>query len=142
MTPTIVSELTETSFRITWDHDDSPNTTGRTLFLYEGSTSIKIYEIPDIPLAGSQLFSDLKPDVQYKAQIATSIEGSEVVALDTIFARTLPLPPPSEQPPINVPPQIAAKQTKTFANKIFLGIGLVLLFLGLLKVAISTNSDD
>lgn len=136
MTPTIISELTNSSFRIIWNHSAMENEAGRTLYLYEGSTANKVRTIPNISLSGSHLFTGLSPDVEYIAQIATGFENSSILSVDTTSARTLPI----EQPVLNVPPEITANKTQAAANKVFLAIGLLLLFFGLLKAAI--NAED
>lgn len=136
MTPTIISELTASSFRITWNHGTMENEAGRTLYLYEGSTANRVRTIPNISSNGSYLFTDLKSNVEYIVQITTGFENSSILSVDTTSTRTLP----TEEPVLNIPPEIAANKMQTAANKVFLAIGILLLFFGLLKAA--TNSDE
>lgn len=128
MNPTKITEITESSFRVEWNHSEAQNEEIRTLYLYEGNSSIHIYRIPNIPSTGSQLFTNLKPNVEYRAVIETGLINSNVFALDTNYATTLQI----EQSD-TVGPGVTATQL-TYENNTLRNIALFLGFLFLLLV--------
>jgi len=121
MTPTTVSEITSSSFRITWNHDELPNVASRTLYLYEGNSTNPIYSIANITLNGSQLFTDLKPNVVYKTVIQTTFSNANVASLDTQFVTTLQLEQENPSNP-NVTATLQSPETKNNTGYWILGI--------------------
>ncbi len=105
MTPTIISELTNSSFRIAWNHDAMENEAGRTLYLYEGDTYNHISRLDNIPLRGSHLLTGLKSNVKYKVVISRGFTYSNITSVETHFVTTLQ----SEQTE-QITPNITANQ--------------------------------
>lgn len=138
MTPTTVSEITNSSFRVTWNHDELANVASRTLYLYEGNSVNHIYSIPNISLSGSQLFIGLKPNVEYRAVIQTNFTDSNVAALDTQFVTTLQLEQVNPNNP-NVTATLQPQKSKNTGGYWILGIFTTLLLI--ITAAVKRNRE-
>ncbi|CAH0996193.1 hypothetical protein EMA8858_02323 [Emticicia aquatica] len=136
MTATTITELTSSSFRITWSLNEDPNVTVRTLYLYEGQTTNQVYRIPNVSTSGSQMFTDLKPDVEYISQIVTEYENSQTASVDTSFTRTLPLQESVTEP------KITSSRSQTSDNRVLWIISGFVLFMGLLIAILSREKEE
>lgn len=138
MTPTIISELTASSFRITWDNDEMENEADRTLYLYEGDTYNHIYRLDDITLSGSHLFTGLKSDVQYKVVIQRGFTGSSIASVETHFVTTLQL---EQTEPVN-PIITANQQPKKSKNTIgYWAFGIFTAILIIIMAVVRKNRE-